>query len=91
MYDTSVNTAMSVSIDQMKICLMTIFSFRNDSPMIPGPLHNGATKKIENTAKGADQRSARHVRCWLLHCKIPSLEENEEKVTQVAETVQHKT
>ena len=59
--------------------------------MIPGSLHNGATKKIDNTAKGADQRSARHVRSWLQQFKTPSLEENEEKDTQVAETVQHKT
>ena len=45
MYDTSMNTAMSVRMDQMTISSMTIFRFRNDSPMISRPLNNSATTR----------------------------------------------
>ena len=45
-YDTSVNTAMSVWIDQMTICSMSVFRFRNDSPVIPRPLRNSVTGRL---------------------------------------------
>ena len=45
-YDTSMNTSMSVWIDQMTICSMSVFRFRNDSPVIPRPLHNSATGRL---------------------------------------------
>ena len=61
-------------IDQMTICSMTIFRFRNDSPVIPRPLHNSATEEIDTSAYRADQRSARHVRSQQQQCKMPSLE-----------------
>ena len=67
MYETSMNTAMSVWIDQMTICSMSVFRTRN-SPVIPRPLHNSATKEIDNVANRADQWSARHVRSWLQEC-----------------------
>ena len=53
-YDTSMNTAMSVWIDQMTICSMSVFRNRN-SPVIPRPLHKSATKEIDNVANRADQ------------------------------------
>ena len=57
----------------MTICTVTIFSFRNDSPLIPTSLHSCATKEIDNTSNQADPRSARH---------IPFLERKEEKDTK---------
>ena len=54
MYDTSMNTAMSVRIDQMTICSMSVFRTHN-SPVIPRPLHTSATKEIDNVANRADQ------------------------------------
>ena len=46
MHDTSMNTAMSERIDQMTICSMSVLRSRNDSPAIPRPLHNSATKRL---------------------------------------------
>ena len=40
-YDTSMNTAVSVWIDQMTICSMSV-----DSPVIPRPLHNSAAGRL---------------------------------------------
>ena len=78
-YDTSVNIKMSLWIDQMTICSMSVFRNRN-SPVIPRPLHNSATKEIDNVADRADQWSARHVRSFATRThKYPPLRGNKEK------------
>ena len=91
MYDTSMNTAMSVRIDQMTICSMTVFRFRNDSPVIRRPLHNSATRRsttlpIELINDQRDMSVAGYK-----NAEYPPLKGKREKTHNIAETVQHKT
>ena len=53
----------------MTICSMSVFRIRN-SPVIPRPLHNSATKEIDNVANRADQRypSAECISFLLIMC-----------------------
>ena len=64
MYDTSMNAAMSVWIDQVTIC-STIFRFRKRLTSDLTTTPRQCKKEIDNSANWADQRSARHVRSWL--------------------------
>ena len=92
MYDTSVNTAMSVSIDQMTICTMTVFMFRNDSPVIPRPLHNSATRRLTTLPiELVDDQRVMSVAGYKNAKYHPSRGKRKKTHNIAAEIVQHKT
>ena len=81
---------MSVRIDQMTVRSMSIFSSRNDSPVIPRPLHKSATRRlttlpIELINDQRDMSAAGNK-----NTKIPLERKQSKKTHNIDETVQLK-
>ena len=70
---------------------MTVFRFRNDSPVIPRPLHNSATRRLTTLPIELinDQRVMSVA--GYKNAKYPPSRGKRKKTHNIAETVQHKT